>query len=109
MTNADELSRLSYGTVLKRCFAFPTTHQQFQWIDVLDGRRLQQVCRAPPHDGPYTNDRCNEDSIDDQSKALLEAVEANFAHATDSHIEDYLSEIGDLLAITDRRAERGAY
>ena len=46
--------------------------------------------------------------VDDQSKAILEAVKSNFADATNSNIEDYLSEIGDLLAITDRRAERGS-
>ena len=45
--------------------------------------------------------------VDCRSKKILATVKAIFAEATDSHIEDYLSEIVDLLAITDRRAERG--
>ena len=45
--------------------------------------------------------------VDSLSKDILSAVEAIFSDASDSHIEDYLSEIIDLLAITDRRTERG--
>ena len=45
--------------------------------------------------------------VDCLSKNILAAVKAIFSEATNSHIEDYLSEIVDLLAITDRRAERG--
>ena len=45
--------------------------------------------------------------IDCTSKHLLDAVSGIFAEAPEAHIEDYLSEIVDLLAITDRRAERG--
>lgn len=41
------------------------------------------------------------------SKDILLSVKGIFADAKDAHIEDYLSEIVDLLAITDRRAERG--
>ena len=45
--------------------------------------------------------------IDSVSKQILTNVRKVFAQARDAHIEDYLSEIVDLLAITDRRAERG--
>ena len=46
--------------------------------------------------------------LDGISKAILTAVKARFDGATDAHIEDYLSELIDLLAIADRRVERGA-
>ena len=45
--------------------------------------------------------------VDGTSKEILNGVKAVFADAPDAHIEDYLSEIIDLLAITDRRAVRG--
>ena len=45
--------------------------------------------------------------IDCVSKQILTDVRNVFVEATDAHIEDYLSEIVDLLAITERRAERG--
>ena len=47
------------------------------------------------------------DKLDETSKAILEAVKKHFDGATSPHIEDYLSELIDLLAIVDRRAERG--
>ena len=45
--------------------------------------------------------------LDGNSKRILNAVRDIFADADDAHIEDYLSEIVDLLAIADRRVERG--
>ncbi len=42
------------------------------------------------------------------SKEILEAIKIRFAGASAAHIEDYLSELIDLLAIADRRVERGA-
>jgi len=45
--------------------------------------------------------------LDADSKSILVAVRAIFNQAADAHIEDYLSDIVDLLAITDRRAQRG--
>lgn len=45
--------------------------------------------------------------LDCISKKVLSDVKTEFAEAADAHIEDYLSEIVDLLAITDRRTERG--
>ncbi len=46
--------------------------------------------------------------LDDTSKAILTAVKDLFAGAKNAHIEDYLSELIDLLAIAERRVERGA-
>jgi hypothetical protein len=48
------------------------------------------------------------DKLDATSKAILATVKGLFDGATISHIEDYLSELVDLLAIAERRAERGA-
>ena len=59
---------------------------------------------------PLTNeltDKILEDDIDSLSKAMLIAVRKEFAGGTDANIEDYLSEIVDMLAITERRAGRG--
>jgi hypothetical protein len=47
-------------------------------------------------------------ALDGTSKTILSAVKNLFAGAPNSHIEDYLSELIDLLAITERRDERGA-
>ena len=45
--------------------------------------------------------------LDSVSKNILAAVKEIFNQASDANIEDYLSDIVDLLAITDRRTERG--
>jgi hypothetical protein len=47
-------------------------------------------------------------TLDKVSKAILTALKDRFAGASTAHIEDYLSELIDLLAIAERRADRGA-
>ena len=64
-------------------------------------------CAGLPLTKELTDKVLNDVAVDCLSKRILAAVKSIFAEATDSHIEDYLSEIVDLLAITDRRAERG--
>ena len=46
--------------------------------------------------------------LNDTSKAILRAIADLFGGAKNAHIEDYLSELVDLLAIAGRRSERGA-
>lgn len=46
--------------------------------------------------------------IDESSKEILTAIQGNFSGAIDPNVEDYLSELVDLLAIADRRALRSA-
>lgn len=46
--------------------------------------------------------------LDAKSKQLLNTIQAGFSGAVQPNIEDYLSELVDLLAIADRRAFRGA-
>ena len=64
-------------------------------------------CAGLPLTKELTDKVLADPEIDDASKDILLAVKGIFADADDAHIEDYLSEIVDLLAITDRRAERG--
>lgn len=47
-------------------------------------------------------------AMDASSKEILAAVHANFIGGVSPNIEDYLSELVDLLAIVDRRTERSA-
>lgn len=45
--------------------------------------------------------------LDETSKAILAGIKELFGGATISNIEDYVSELVDLIAITERRTERG--
>lgn len=45
--------------------------------------------------------------LDEKSKAAISAVQGEFEGATDSNIEDFLSELVDYLAVAERRAGRG--
>ena len=64
-------------------------------------------CAGLPLINELTENVLNDPIVDCPSKQILTRVKDSFAQATDSHIEDYLSEIIDLLAITDRRTDRG--
>ena len=46
--------------------------------------------------------------LDDTSRSVLTAIGDLFSGSSTSNIEDYLSEIIDLLAIGERRVQRGA-
>ena len=64
-------------------------------------------CAGLPLTKELTDAVLSNPKVDSTSKKILNGVKAVFADAQDAHIEDYLSEIIDLLAITDRRAVRG--
>ena len=64
-------------------------------------------CAGLPLMNELTDQALSADKLDPSSKKILTAVKAKFEGGNDANIEDYLSEIVDLLAITDRRAERG--
>ena len=64
-------------------------------------------CAGLPLTKELTEKVLGDTEVDGLSKNILASVRDIFAEAADSHIEDYLSEIVDLLAITDRRVERG--
>jgi hypothetical protein len=65
-------------------------------------------CAGLPLTAQLTSDALASPKLDAPSKELLKAIEANFAGATFPNIEDYLSELVDLLAIADRRSLRSA-
>ena len=65
-------------------------------------------CAGLPLTAELTAWALESDNLDPTSKAILAAIKNLFDGATTSHIEDYLSELVDLLAIAERRAERGA-
>ena len=65
-------------------------------------------CSGLPLTAELTTQVLASAELDDTSKAILEAIEKLFGGAENSHIEDYLSELIDLLAIAERRCERGA-
>ena len=64
-------------------------------------------CAGLPLIKELTESVLSDANVDCRSKQILTAVKDSFVDAPDSHIEDYLSEIVDLLAITARRADRG--
>jgi hypothetical protein len=47
-------------------------------------------------------------TIEDKTKEILGYLKSSFDGTSDANIEDYLSELIDLIAIADRRAERNA-
>lgn len=65
-------------------------------------------CAGLPLTAELTKEVLNSDKLDKTTKAVLAAIRDRFVGAADSNIEDYLSELIDLLAITERRTLRGA-
>ena len=65
-------------------------------------------CAGLPLTAELTTQVLTSAELDDTSKAILRAIGDLFGGAGDAHIEDYLSELIDLLAIAERRGERGA-
>jgi hypothetical protein len=65
------------------------------------------VCAGLPLTNQLTAKALQSDKLSEDSKEILNAIQASFADANPaSHIEDYLSELVDWLAITARRANR---
>lgn len=65
-------------------------------------------CAGLPLTAELTQEALSSDALDDTTKALLAAIRDLFVGAADANIEDYLSELIDLLAIAERRTSRGA-
>jgi len=65
-------------------------------------------CAGLPLTTELTEQVLKGSDLDSTSRELLTAIRDLFAGSTTAHIEDYLSELIDLLAIADRRVERGA-
>jgi hypothetical protein len=65
-------------------------------------------CAGLPLTAELTSKALGSTALDANTKEILTALQEHFAGATDPNIEDYLSELVDLLAIADRRTIRGA-
>lgn len=65
-------------------------------------------CAGLPLIAELTDFVLGSEELDGTSKAILIEIKKLFAGAANTHIEDYLSELIDLLAIAERRDERGA-
>jgi hypothetical protein len=65
-------------------------------------------CAGLPLTTELTQKALSSDELDNTTRAILTAIRDLFNGAAIANIEDYLSELIDLLAITDRRTSRGA-
>jgi len=65
-------------------------------------------CAGLPLMGELTRDALASARLMPPDRAILSALVANFAGANNANIEDYLSELVDLLAIAERRTNRAA-
>lgn len=106
MTRQDDLSVL-------RQKPFSAAVEQFEELLVQRGPAFLigagcSKCAGLPLTDELTTIVIESDQLDATSKAILVAIKDLFDGATTSQIEDYLSELVDLLAIAERRAERGA-
>ena len=106
MTTRDDLSVL-------REKPFSEVIGKFEELLVQSGRAFLigagcSKCAGLPLTTELTEIAIKSSDLDETSKAILEAIKDLFGESSTSQIEDYLSELVDLLAITDRRARRGA-
>jgi hypothetical protein len=65
-------------------------------------------CAGLPLTAELTEKALNSDKLDATTKTILTEIQRLFDGAASANIEDYLSELIDLLAIADRRTSRGA-
>ena len=106
MTTDDDLSIL-------RTKPFSDAVEKFDELLIQSGRTFLigagcSKCAGLPLTTELTKIALKSDKLDETSNVVLTAIKNRFDGAKTSHIEDYLSELVDLLAIADRRAKRGA-
>lgn len=65
-------------------------------------------CSGLPLTAELTTKTLASTRLDATTRMVLTAIQAMFAGSTSANIEDYLSELVDLVAIADRRGARGA-
>ncbi len=106
MSNSDEMSVLAEEPFSSSVATFAALINNCDALTFLIGAGCSK-CAGLPLTKELTSLILTNPDLDSVSKEILNAIEAIFSDAADSHIEDYLSEIVDLLAITDRRSERG--
>ena len=106
MAYSDDLSLLAKEPFSKAVAQFRDLVNGCDGFSFLIGAGCSR-CAGLPLTKELTDKVLADPEIEGASKDILLSVKGIFADAKDAHIEDYLSEIVDLLAITDRRAERG--
>ena len=107
MTVRDDLSAL-LGE--KR---FVAAIKRFEELQAQSGRAFLigagcSKCAGLPLTSELTEKALKAEELDDTSKTILTAIRNLFDGAASANIEDYLSELIDLLAIANRRTSRGA-
>ena len=106
MTKVDELSVVSkepYSDTLARFLGIINSSSSLAFLIGAGCSR----CAGLPLTNELTDKVLDGDKLDSVSSSLLIAVRRTFEGGVDANIEDYLSEIVDMLAITERRSERG--
>jgi hypothetical protein len=106
MTARDDLSAL-------RQKPFAEAVNKFEELIEQSGRAFLMgagcsSCAGLPLTTELTQKVLSSSLLDDPTKNILGAIRDLFVGANDPNIEDYLSELIDLIAITGRRAARGA-
>ena len=107
MTNPDDLSVITESSLSGFLENFQGIVNSCDALAFLIGAGCS-FCAELPLTNQLTQCVLDSDELDSVSQDILNAVKENFAHAKDPNIEDFLSEIVDLLAIADRRTEREA-
>jgi hypothetical protein len=106
MTEVDELSvanKEPFSGAIERFLSITNSSSALAFLIGASCSR----CAGLPLTNELTDKVLEDDKFDSISKEILLAVRNKFEGGVDAKIEDYLSEIVDLLAITERRAERG--
>ena len=105
MTKVDDLSVVSKEPFSDALAGFLDIINSSSALAFLIGAGCSR-CAGLPLTNELTDKVLEDDKLDSPSKKILIAVREKFAGGVDASIEDYLSEIVDLLAITERREER---
>ncbi len=106
MTKPDDLAVL-------REKPFANAVMKFEELLVQSGRAFllgagSSKCAGLPLTAELTEKTLKSDKLDATTRAILKAIQEQFKGAAEANIEDYLSELIDLLAIADRRELCGA-
>lgn len=106
MTMPDDLSALRKKPFADAVSKFESLTSQSR-VAFLLGAGCSK-CAGLPLTDDLTEKAVNSGKLDDATKSILEALRKLYDGAQGANIEDYLSEVIDLLAVADRRDLRGA-
>ena len=107
MTNCDDLSTVNREPFSDALTQFTKLMENRSALAFLIGAGCSK-CAGLPLTKELTDWVLASSALDCTSKRILTTVKSIFDGSDDAQIEDYLSEIVDLLSVTDRRADHGA-